>query len=144
MKENKSDEIDMDIVVRNLAGCGTLGSSSDVFGLCYINPYSIRLETITLFVYKRHKRINKMTNSKDVYSILYSSSFDEQLLWIKEETEREWAKHKTTTFEQYQKWGIGGNSWQTGTKWLGGFSEKEINDAEQKWQIRFPPDYRRF
>jgi hypothetical protein len=39
---------------------------------------------------------------------------------------------------------VGGSDWQQGTRWLGGLSEQEITTIEQRYHVRFPPDYRLF
>jgi hypothetical protein len=38
----------------------------------------------------------------------------------------------------------GGLDWQTGTKWRGGMTPGEISQAEARFGLRFPPDYRLF
>ncbi len=66
------------------------------------------------------------------------------LPWFRDQTERAWAEFETRTFEQYQQCGIGGTSWQRGTRWTDGMSDDEIAAVEDKWNLRFPPDYRLF
>jgi len=71
--------------------------------------------------------------------------FDEAFLsWFQERTEEAWQRYKTKTFEEYVAGGIGGSAWQQGTRWLGGLSEEEIAVIEQRYDVRFPPDYRLF
>jgi hypothetical protein len=74
----------------------------------------------------------------------------EYLSWIKKNTENEWRNYQTWTTKHLQRYGfrnvsgIGWPDWQRGTKWVGGFSHREIDRAEKTWGLQFPPDYRQF
>jgi len=71
--------------------------------------------------------------------------FDAAFLdWFRVTTETYWASYQTKAFEQYVARGTGGWDWQTGTRWVGGMSEAELNAAEARWLVRFPPDFRLF
>src|SRR5215467_9882699 len=71
--------------------------------------------------------------------------FDEAFLrWFRERTEETWQRYQTRTFEEFEAERLGGLDWQQGTRWLGGLSEQEIVTIEQRYQVRFPPDYRLF
>jgi len=71
--------------------------------------------------------------------------FDEAFLsWFQERTEETWRRYKTKTFEEFVAGGSGGSDWQRGTRWLGGLSEQEIAVIEQRYDVRFPADYRLF
>ena len=71
--------------------------------------------------------------------------FDEAFLsWFQERTEETWRRYKTKTFEEFVAGGSGGSDWQRGTRWLGGLSEQEIAVIEQRYDLRFPADYRLF
>src|SRR5713101_4504337 len=68
--------------------------------------------------------------------------FDEAFLrWFRERTEE---KYQTRTFKEFVASRVGGSDWQQGTHWLGGLSEQEIATIEQRYHLRFPPDYRLF
>jgi hypothetical protein len=56
----------------------------------------------------------------------------ELLELIRAETERRW-------FDPYP--GLG---WQPGTHWRGGLPESELRETEDRFGLRFPPDYRLF
>ncbi len=71
--------------------------------------------------------------------------FDETFLaWFRERTEAAWVTWRETTLEQYRARNGSGLDWQRGTRWLGGLSDDEIARVEQRWHVRFPPDYRLF
>ena len=71
--------------------------------------------------------------------------FDEAFLrWFRERTEETWQRYQTRTFEEMVASRVGGHDWQQGTRWLGGLSEQEIATIEQRYHLRFPPDYRLF
>lgn len=57
---------------------------------------------------------------------------DEFLAWFRRRTEAAWASDAPL------------GTWQRGTRWAGGLSAGEIAAAERRWNLRFPPDYRRF
>jgi hypothetical protein len=72
----------------------------------------------------------------------------EFLDWFRAQTEGYWASIPEATPEetlaQYAEWGVGGSSWQHGTKWLDGLSDEQIDAVEAQWGMRFPPNYRLF
>jgi hypothetical protein len=72
----------------------------------------------------------------------------EFLDWFRAQTEGYWANISEATPEetlaQYIERGVGGSSWQHGTKWLDGLSDEQISEVEAQWDIRFPPDHRLF
>jgi hypothetical protein len=71
--------------------------------------------------------------------------FDSAFLhWFQERTEETWQNYQTRTFESFVAARVGGSDWQQGTRWLGGLDEQEIASIEQRYQVRFPPDYRLF
>ena len=59
----------------------------------------------------------------------YGPAFLEQL---RRETEERWASPYL---------GLG---WQPGTHWRGGMTDDEVDDAERRCGLRFPPDYTLF
>jgi hypothetical protein len=73
------------------------------------------------------------------------AGFTEQFLnWFRARTEAAWSVYQPRTFEDYVAAGVGGSDWQRGTRWAGGLSEKQIEQIERHWSLRFPPDYRLF
>jgi hypothetical protein len=68
----------------------------------------------------------------------------EFLVWLRAATERAWESVTERTVDDYQRLGVGGTSWRRGTRWTGGLSDEEIDDAERRYGLRFPPDYRLF
>lgn len=68
----------------------------------------------------------------------------EFLDWFRARTEAAWASHSARSFDQYVAARVGGLDWQPGTRWLGGLSEAQVEQAERRWSVRFPPDFRRF
>jgi hypothetical protein len=69
---------------------------------------------------------------------------DAFLGWLRVVTELAWAKHKPPSFEERVACGATGVDWQTGTRWLPGFTEAEVGAIEASWGHPFPPDYRLF
>jgi hypothetical protein len=69
---------------------------------------------------------------------------DDFLIWLKQWSEEVWSGYQTPSLEDFRRARYIGSGWKLGTKWLGGFSEAEINSFEQTWDLRFPPDYRLF
>ena len=68
--------------------------------------------------------------------------FDEEFLnWFRERTEQSWANYQTEDFTNAR---VGGHDWQRGTRWQNGLTDAEIDDAERRWSVRFPPDFRLF
>ncbi len=64
--------------------------------------------------------------------------FDEEFLdWFRKRTEEMWQRYQTRSFAY-------GYDWQQGTHWSNGLNEQELVTIEQRYQIRFPPDYRLF
>jgi hypothetical protein len=73
------------------------------------------------------------------------SGFNEAFLaWFRSTTEGAWADYRPRSFEDYVARGIGGRDWQPGTRWVGGLSDADIDAAEARWSVHFPPDYRLF
>jgi hypothetical protein len=72
----------------------------------------------------------------------------EFLDWFRASTEAYWGalpdETPGETLAQYVEWGVGGGSWQSGTKWLDGLSDEQIGEVEARWNLRFPPDYQLF
>jgi hypothetical protein len=72
----------------------------------------------------------------------------EFLDWFRAHTEAYWANIPEATPEEilarYLRERASGCSWRHSTKWLGGLSDKQIDEAETQWNLRFPPDYRLF
>lgn len=59
-------------------------------------------------------------------------------------TERAWSEHAPQSLDDYEARRVGGADWQRNTRWSGGLTDAEVSAAEEKWGIRFPPDYRSF
>jgi hypothetical protein len=72
------------------------------------------------------------------------TELSEFLVWLKHRTEKIWSIHHTATLEEVRRAHYSGPDWKTGTRWLGGFSDAEIDSFEKIWNVRFPPDYRLF
>ena len=64
--------------------------------------------------------------------------------WLRVATERAWAQMTEATLADYQHAGIGGAGWRRGTRWKGGLSDAQIDDAEQRFGLHFPPEHRLF
>lgn len=64
---------------------------------------------------------------------------DDFLEWLRRATETTWRSHVPRDFKAA---GVGGLDWQTGTRWRGGMTDAEIGEAEDRYGLRFPPDYR--
>ncbi|HMB46713.1 MAG TPA: SMI1/KNR4 family protein, partial [Afifellaceae bacterium] len=69
---------------------------------------------------------------------------DEFLPWLKVRTEAAWVDFETATLEEFRQSGVGGVSWRAGTKWQVGLDSEAIGDLEERWNVRFPEDYRQF
>ena len=65
----------------------------------------------------------------------------EFLGWFRDATEREWQTH---TPRDHFAARVGGLDWQTGTRWRGGMTAAQIDAAEARFGLTFPPDYRLF
>src|SRR5258706_5463257 len=61
--------------------------------------------------------------------------------WLRSVTETRWATHIPRDF---QAAGVGGLDWAPGTKWRGGLTEAQVDEAQDRFGLIFPPDYRRF
>lgn len=61
--------------------------------------------------------------------------------WLRTVTETRWKTHIPRDF---QAAGVGGLDWARGTKWRGGMTEAQVDDAQRRFGLVFPPDYRRF
>jgi hypothetical protein len=75
--------------------------------------------------------------------------FDPAFLdWFRDRTEAFWAslpvRKPKKILAEFVKADVGGFDWQPETRWLGGLDPEEIAKAEDRWQVRFPPDYRLF
>lgn len=44
----------------------------------------------------------------------------------------------------FQAAGVGGLDWAPGTRWRGGLTDDQIDEAQRRYGLVFPPDYRRF
>jgi hypothetical protein len=65
----------------------------------------------------------------------------EFLEWLRTVTETRWETHIPRDF---QAAGVGGLDWARGTKWRGGMTDAQVDDAQRRYRLVFPPDYRRF
>jgi hypothetical protein len=75
--------------------------------------------------------------------------FDTAFLdWFRDRSEAVWAslpvRKPKKILAEFVRRDVGGDVWQPGTRWLGGLDTEEIAKAEDRWQVRFPPDYRLF
>jgi hypothetical protein len=68
----------------------------------------------------------------------------EFLAWLRDRTEAAWSRATTPTLAAFERARVGGAGWQRGTRWTGGFTDAEIELAEQKHRVVFPPDLRLF
>lgn len=66
------------------------------------------------------------------------SSFLER---VRSDTEERWKSYVPRDFHAAR---AGGLDWRPGTRWRGGMTDEEINAAEHRYGLRFPPDYRLF
>jgi hypothetical protein len=66
------------------------------------------------------------------------------LAWLQATTERAWQHVRPRTLSDYQRAGVGGCSWQRGTRWTGGLTDRELESVEGRFGVRFPPDHRLF
>src|SRR5262249_25811297 len=68
--------------------------------------------------------------------------------WFRERTEAAWAVHEPQSLQaiayDYASTGFLSCQWQRGTRWREGLEEQGIAQAEQRWGLCFPPDYRLF
>lgn len=70
--------------------------------------------------------------------------FSEEFLhWVREHTERAWARAEPRTLEDFEAAGVGGVDWQQGTRWQP-LREEEIAQIEAREGHEFPPDHRMF
>ena len=77
------------------------------------------------------------------------SKLDPEFLdWFRDRTETCWASLPIQTLDEiladFVEEEVGGEAWQRDTRWLAGLDEQDIAKAEERWQLRFPPDYRLF
>jgi len=63
------------------------------------------------------------------------------LSWFRSRTEQAWAAHVP---RDQMRARVGGLDWQTGTHWRGGMTVAEIEAAEGRFGLAFPPDFRLF
>ena len=86
------------------------------------------------------RRIETLT-TVDPIPPLFGPDF---LEWLRLTTEREWDAVPEKTLADFERAGVGGSAWRRGTRWTGGLSEGEIDEAERRYGLDFPPDYRLF
>ncbi len=79
-----------------------------------------------------------------LFQSLAQMDLDQFLDWVKQKTEAAWSTYTPSSLEEYKKRGVGGRDWRQKTKWIGGFTKKDVVKAENRWRFTFPPDYRRF
>ena len=87
------------------------------------------------------------------------TELDAFLDWFRERTEAVWASLPVRAPEEIVAVSLkifeneedaptyeeeAGLGWQPGTRWLGGLSSEAIAEAEKRWGVRFPADYRLF
>jgi hypothetical protein len=65
----------------------------------------------------------------------------EFLARFRDATEREWLTHAPRDYFAAR---VGGLDWQTGTRWRGGMTAAQIDAAQARFGLTFPPDYRLF
>lgn len=65
----------------------------------------------------------------------------EFLDWLRSVTETRWETHVPRDFQAAR---VGGLDWAPGTKWRGGMTETQVEEAQHRFGLVFPPDYRRF
>jgi hypothetical protein len=71
--------------------------------------------------------------------------FDESFIaWFRAKSERMWSSTAAPTFDELEAKGVSGLLWDRGTRWTNGLSDREIDLAEARWSLRFPPDFRLF
>ncbi len=63
------------------------------------------------------------------------------IVWLRDVTEELWSTYQTRDFEAEC---VGGSDWQNGTRWLQGLSVEQVLAIEQRWEVKFPEDYRLF
>ena len=68
----------------------------------------------------------------------------EFLEWLQRATERAWSAVAERSLSEFERAGVGGTSWRNGTHWTGGLSEVEVDEAERRYGLDFPADYRLF
>jgi len=72
-------------------------------------------------------------------------NFDEAFIaWFRETTEHAWSAHDAPTFAEMETSGFSGLVFARGTRWTSGLTDAEIDAAELRWSLHFPPDYRLF
>jgi len=64
--------------------------------------------------------------------------------WLRAATESAWDRTVEWTLADYQRAGVGGLGWRTGTRWSGSLAEPQIDDIERRHGLRFPPQHRFF
>jgi hypothetical protein len=73
-----------------------------------------------------------------------SHTMDEQFfIQLRDKTEEKWRAYQPLTFEEFLAQDKISYIWQPNTKWLG-LSDPALEALEQRWSLRFPPDYRLF
>jgi hypothetical protein len=71
---------------------------------------------------------------------LFSEAF---LAWFRRETEATWSTYASHAPEDSRE-RRSREYWREHTKWLDGMTDAEIDAAEARWSVRFPPDFRLF
>jgi hypothetical protein len=64
--------------------------------------------------------------------------------WLRQRTERAWADVAERTLADYTARRVGGSHWRRGTRWTGALTDGEIDALEERYALRFPPEYRLF
>ena len=74
----------------------------------------------------------------------HTHTIDEQfLIKLRDKTEEKWRDRQPPTFEEFLGQDKISYIWRPDTKWSG-LTDSEIDALEQRWSVRFPPDYRLF
>ena len=83
---------------------------------------------------------------KDFYQTIDNLTPEEFFSWFKQRTEEEWSNLPDPSLKDHenQQFMSAVSGAYPNTKWLGGLAELDIQNAEQTWNIQFPPDYRLF
>lgn len=68
----------------------------------------------------------------------------EFLDWVRTSTEAVWRLAEEASIADYEAAGVGGAEWARGTRWIGGYSDTEIDAFERRDGVTFPADFRLF
>jgi hypothetical protein len=148
-KHSQAQPVDRLKKPRRMKNGTTLSASS-----CHLPHGLLRARRLAVFLwieqladcarYDAEVQSRKMTEEESMANDVpqhFESAF---LHWFQERTEQTWQNYQTRTLESFVAARVGGSDWQQGTRWLGGLDEQEIARIEQRYQVRFPPDYRLF